>query len=68
MFNVQNLSRGTFVAVLTIAAMIATTLGKSQLATFLGDPHTADMLQAVVVSGGTLIAGAAEGLGAKKAS
>lgn len=66
--NVRNLSRGTVAAMLTIAAMVATTLGKSQLATFLGDPATADALQAVIVSGGVIIAGVTEGLGAKKAA
>lgn len=67
MFNVRTMSRGTFVAMLTVAAMAASTFGKSQLATFLGDPATADMLQAVVVSGGALIAGVLEGVGKKAA-
>jgi hypothetical protein len=67
MFSLRNLSRGTVVGGLTLIAMVATTFGKPQLAAFLGDPSTADMLQAVIVSGGALIAGVMEGVKAKAA-
>jgi len=67
MFSLRNLSRGTVVAAITVLAMLASTFGKPQLAAFLGDPATADMAQAVIVSGGALIAGVMEGVKAKAA-
>lgn len=65
MFNVRNLSRGTVVAGLTVLAMLATVAGKPQLAAFLGDGQTADLLQAAIVGFGTVAAGVMEGFSAK---
>jgi hypothetical protein len=60
------LSKGVFVAVLTVAALIASAFGKAELAAFLQSPEMADALQTVIVSGGVIVAGVLEGVKKKE--
>lgn len=59
-------SRGVLVALLTVVALVASALGKPQLAEFLNSPAMADALQAVLVSGGVIVAGVLEGVKKKE--
>ena len=53
---------GVIAALLTVAALVATSLGKAELAAFIGSPDAATAVQTLVVSVGTLVSGVLKGL------
>lgn len=56
---------GTVTAILSVLAIFAGAFGKSALATFLGDPSTAQTVLTIVGGVGTVVAGVLEGVSAK---
>lgn len=56
---------GVVTAILTVAALAATALGKTGLATFLGSPEAATAVQGAIASVGALIAGVLGGVSDK---
>lgn len=56
---------GVLAAVLTVAALVATALGKTGLATFLGSPEAATAVQGAIASVGALVAGVLGGVNDK---